>query len=154
MVESTALKAVSERLHQYDGLRVERSSTSVIVLAETEDEFDIRIVAEGDLLMVQKGEWRRTFSDLESAWSIVSVGLSTGSRLGVEPDQFGRAGCWLEILLPDGSWRTLPEPGFEPDRSNSSVYYRQNNYLRASYFDQAAFRSIDSQIQGRTPMTF
>jgi hypothetical protein len=139
MARKHSLDPVIGRLSRYSGLRIEQSNTSVVVLAPREDGFDIRLSARDDRFVVAFDSWQRPVDDLETAWNLIAVGLSNGSRLRLEPTEDGRSLCWLEIVLPDGSWRTLPESGIDPNRLNSAVYYRQNSYVRAAYKDHAAF---------------
>ena len=140
MARPSYLESVVERLSRYEGLRIQRGKESLIVMAPDEDGFDIRVDARGDKLKISFEGWEREVDDFETAWNLLAVGLSDGCRLRVEPASQGSSQRWLEIVLPDGSWRTLPELGVEPNRFDAAVYYRQNGYVRASYSSQAALR--------------
>lgn len=146
MARQSNLESVVGRLARYDGLRVERSRETLIIMAPEEDGFDIRIDARDDKIKISFESWQREVDDLEIAWNLIAVGLSNGCRLRLEPTPSGGTLRWLEIVLPDGSWRTLPENGVEPNRLNPAVYYRQNGYVRASYSSQAALQRAPREI--------
>lgn len=146
MGQQKSLELLLGRLSRYDNLRIERAKDSLIVLAPNEYGFDIRVAARDNRFSVTFDTWQRIVEDIDTAWNLIAVGLSNGCRLRQEPSTDGRSLCWLEIVLPDGSWRLLPEEGLTPNRLNSAVYYRQNNYVRALYKDHRAFeRALPQQ---------
>jgi hypothetical protein len=146
MGKPAGLGPVLERLDRYEGLRLQHSKDSLIILAPREEGFDVRIAARNNKYQISFETWQREVDDLETAWNLVAVSLSNGCRLRLEPTSEGGTFGWLEIVLPDGSWRTLPEEGREPNRLNPAVYYRQNSYVRASYRSQATFRRVPQEM--------
>ncbi len=147
MGRNSSIEILVDRLSRYSGLRMQQSKDSIVILAPREEGFDIRIAVQKNGLSVTFDAWQRAVDDVDTAWNLIAVGLSNGSRLRLEPAKDGRPMCWLEIVLPDGSWRTLPEAGRSPDRLNSAVYYRQNDYVRASYKDHRAFMRTSPAYQ-------
>ena len=147
MARSSDLDPILSRLKRYQNVRLERGQEAVRVPATRSEGFDIGVELLAGTFTVAFESWRREVDDVETAWNLIALGLSTGSRLRIEPLPDGRSACWLEIILPDGSWRTLPELGREPNRLNAAVRYRQNDYVRAAYGSANATRSPDSLRQ-------
>ena len=150
MSQSIDLESVLRKLDRYDGLHIEQTTSSFVILAPTEDGFDIRLVAREGSIVVLFDTWQRRVDDLDVAWNLISLGLSDGGRLRLEPTLEGRALCWFEYVLPDGSWQALREPDRDPNRFNAGVYHRQNHYTRAFYRAQAGFKRASAE--GPEPM--
>jgi len=115
---------------RYGDVRPLRDAASIRVRGTGENGFDIAITCTEQGLLVELGAWARTLSDIESAWNLIALAVTGRCRLRIE---HGRTGVkrWIELLMPDGSWHTLAEPGIEPDRLNPNVRYRMNDVVRS-----------------------
>jgi hypothetical protein len=130
MVHAERLDTVVQRIGRYASVRPTREPGAVRVRGSGENGYDIALSQTDQGLRLELGGWSRTLPDLESAWNILALAITNRCRLRIE---YGRSGIlrWVELLMPDGSWRTLPEPNIEPDRLNPNVRYRANTFSPA-----------------------
>lgn len=122
---------IREKLAKYPEVKLKVTDDSIVFLPNTEDGFEVRLVAQPNRYFVSFDGWHDEFEDENEAIKCFGFGLSEKCRLKVI--QRGRMRYrWLLEFKIENEWRPETETGliFFPFWLRKTERYLQNHIIK------------------------
>jgi hypothetical protein len=122
---------IKERLAKYPDLRYRATADEIVVLAPSENGFDVALASENTEYVVSWGGWHDHFDDPAEALEWFARGLADEFRLRLEY-RGRRAWRFVVEQKNETTWQPIRESGalFFPFWLKRRIEYRQNNIMR------------------------
>lgn len=124
---------IREKLEKYPVAKFKVKENSITFIPDTEDGFEVRLVAQPNRYFVSYDGWHEEFEDENEALKCFGFGLSEKCRLKVT--QRGRMRYrWLLQINVDNEWRPETETGliFFPFWLRKSERFLQNHIIKGT----------------------